>query len=633
MTVSNTTVPSASAPNAAVRRAVILAAGLGDRLGPGRDHPKALAVVDGVPILHRSLRNLAEAGVRHVVLVVGHRAEQIVSSIGDRFAGMAVSYVHSARYPTTNNAYSLWLARGYLDEDLYLIEGDVAFDREILTELAAVPAPLVCAVAPWRRHMSGTVVTLRGGGWVDRMVLGAEQGTDFELEGTYKTVNVHMMRRDYLSAEFVPALDDLVESGGVGAYYEQVIADGLRSGGLAARAVDCGRFRWHEVDDITDLYAAEYLFGSPDQKLDLLRGLHGGYWRHDVVDHRLLYNLYFPTPPFLEDLAEQFPHALVHYPVGQDVLRALLASALGRASQHLAVANGASELIRILGRVLGRVAPVVPGFNEYEAACDPTGRRLIRLSAPDFVLDPEQVAERAGQLGVDAVEVTSPGNPTSVAVPRRDLLRLADLLGARGAALVVDESFTDFCDPDQSVEPDAADRPNLVIVKSMSKVYGIGGLRLGYLLTSDADLVGRVRRELPVWNVNGPAESFLRLLPRYRGQFREACARVRADRDGLYRRLLGIDGLEVCRPDANFVLVRLPEPWRAEQMERLLLERHRMLVKSCSGKSMAEGDRYLRLASRSGAENGRLADALAEALADRPAALGDRQLMAAVGER
>lgn len=615
------------------RRAVILAAGLGDRLGPGRDHPKALALVDGVPILHRTLRNLAQAGVRHVVLVVGHRAQQIVSSVGHGFAGMAVSYVHSSRYRSTNNAYSLWLARQYLDEDLFLVEGDVAFDPEILAELGAVPAPVVCAVAPWRRELSGTVVTLRGGGRIDRMVLGADQGPGFELEGTYKTVNVYLMRGRYLSDEFVPALDELVTSGGVGAYYEQVISAGLRSGALAARAVDCSRFRWHEVDDVTDLYAAEYLFGSPDQKLDLLRGLHGGYWRHDVVDHRLLYNLYFPTPQFLDDLAEQFPHALVHYPVGQDVLRALLASVLGRPSQQLAVANGASELIRILGRVLGRVAPVVPGFNEYEVACDPTGCRLIRLSAPDFALDPERVAQRAHRLGVDAVAVTSPGNPTSIAVPRRDLLRLADLLAARGAGLVVDESFIDFHDPAQSVEPDAAERPNLVVVKSMSKVYGIGGLRLGYLLTADSDLLERVRRELPVWNVNGPAESFLRLLPRYRDRFREACARVRADRDGLYRRLLEIAGLEVCRPDANFVLVRLPEPWRAEQMERLLLERHRMLVKSCSGKSMADGDRYLRLASRSAAENGRLADALAEALADLPAPPRDRRLMAAVGER
>ncbi|MYT33693.1 MULTISPECIES: aminotransferase class I/II-fold pyridoxal phosphate-dependent enzyme [unclassified Streptomyces] len=600
-------------------KAVVLAAGLGRRLG--LDNAKPLLPVAGKPILIRTLENLAAAGVRETVLVVGHLADDVRTVVGESFAGMDVSYVESDAYRTTNNAYSLWLAHKHLDQDVYLIEGDVVFDGALLGALTAADGEVVTALAPYRPPMNGTVVTLDAAGTVSAMLLPAQQGPGLDLTKTFKTVNVHLLREEYLREEFVPALEKLIAGGGHGAYYEQVIADTVTAGRFPVHGVDCGRLRWYEVDDLTDHGAAEYLFSSPDDRLTMLENLHGGYWRYDLVDHRLLYNLYFPPTQLVDELARDFRDALVHYPMGHRALQQLLGAAIRQPPERLVVANGASELIKILGGLLGRVGLVVPGFNEYEAVFDEADIHRIHLPAPAFTMDPERVAEEARQAGVAAVIITSPNNPTSMAVPRADLVTLARSLAGAGIRLVVDESFVDFCAPGHSLEPDLAGLPGLTVVKSMSKVYGIGGLRLGYLLSADVDFVADVRAALPIWNVNGFAECFLRLLPRYQDAFTASCTQVRRDRDELAALLAGLPGVTVYPPDANYVMVRLPEGVSALAVVRRTFAEHGILLKDCGGKSMPDGDRYLRVSCRTPRENALLTDSLAAVLAGRPAPL------------
>ncbi|MFD0377433.1 aminotransferase class I/II-fold pyridoxal phosphate-dependent enzyme [Streptomyces sp. NPDC127112] len=599
-------------------KAVVLAAGLGRRLG--LHHAKPLLPVAGRPILLRTLDHLAAAGVRETVLVVGYLADEVRAAVGETHAGMAVTYVESDAYRTTNNAYSLWLAREQLDEDVYLVEGDVVFDAGLPLALAdsGSGAEVATAVAPYRPGMNGTVVTLGPAGTVHAMLLPAQQGPEVDLGGTFKTANVHLLRARYLREEFVPALEALIADGGHGAYYELVLADTVTAGRFPVHAVDCAHLRWYEVDDLTDHAAAEYLFAGSEDRLTLLEDLHGGYWRYDLVDHRLLYNLYFPPAPLVDELARDFRDALVHYPVGHGTLQRLLGAAIGQPAERLVVANGASELIKILGRLAGRTALVVPGFNEYEAVFDEADVHRIHLPAPDFTMDPAHVAGEARRAGVGTVIITSPNNPTSMAVPRADLVALARLLADAGIRLVVDESFVDFCAPGHSLEPDLAELPGLAVVKSMSKVYGIGGLRLGYLLSADTGFVADVRAALPIWNVNGFAESFLRLLPRYRDAFTASCERVRRDRDELAALLGELPGVTVYPPDANYVMLRLPADTSAREVVRRTFAEHGILVKDCGGKSMPDGDRYLRVACRGPQENRRLAEALAEVLVGEP---------------
>jgi histidinol-phosphate/aromatic aminotransferase/cobyric acid decarboxylase-like protein/choline kinase len=523
-----------------------------------------------------------------------------------------VRYVESARYATTNNAYSLWAAREHLDADTFVLDGDVVFESELARRLAAAPGPAASAVSRWREGMNGTAAVVDGG-----RVTAIVPAADGEVVGSRrKTVNVHLLRSDYARTEFVPMLDELIACGGEREFYERVLARSVLHG-TAVAAVDCSDLRWFEVDDQGDRIVADYLFAEPAERSECLAGLHGGYWRFDIADHCLMTNPYFPTPALLRQLADDLPAYLTHYPLGRTPVQEALSAVVELPAGQLVVANGASELISALGRVLEHPALVVPGFNEYEAAFAATGFLPIALEPPGFGLNVTACAQEAAQHGCTAVVLTSPNNPTSLAIPREDLLLLAKLLATRSIRLVVDESFVDFCGGEYSVADELAGHRNLAVVKSMSKAYGVGGLRLGYLATADAQFAARMRAQLPIWNINGLAEAFLVRLPGFRAEYRDALDRVRADRDELYAMLCRIPGVKVLEPDANFVLIRLPHPWTGPDVAARLLARDGILVKECSGKNMPDAAAYLRISCLTGRENQRLVAAL-QTIMDEP---------------
>ena len=356
---------------------------------------------------------------------------------------------------------------------------------------------------------------------------------------------------------------------------------------------------------------------------EALASEHGGYWRHGFVDHAYLYNLYFPPESLFEQLGSQIHELVLNYPVAQAVLAGLVGDVIGQPAQRIAVGNGAAELIKIVSAHLScRLIALVPSFNEYVNAA-PAGHVVeFALEAPSFQLDVDKFAAAAIGCKADFAVVVTPNNPTSLLVPRLDLLRLVSVLAGHDCTLIVDESFIDFAAEGSraSLEAEIARCQNLAIIKSMSKAYGICGLRIGYLLTANEALVQRVRESLPIWNINGFAEAFLRLAPRYRQEFAASCDQVRADRDGFYQDLSGIPGLSVYRPEANFIFCRLPDhaPSGPDVTRRLFVEDN-IYIKHCQDKTMAESSRYIRIASRTGSENRVVAAALRRAIGPQKA--------------
>ena len=595
------------------KKAVILAAGVGRRLGPwsGR-HPKALLQVGGRPLLERSLLCLRDHGVSHVVLVVGHLREQIQAFVGDRFPDLHVEYVVSDRYATTNNSYSLWLARDQLTEDVLLLEADLLYVPELIDRIQRSPEPNQVAIARYTPGMDGTVVRLDGAGNVSQLIEGREQGDDFDYSDTFKTVNIYRLSRDYLCREFVPALDDAIGAGRVNDYYELVFKTSLGKDPWKFHGLDCSDIFWSEIDDWIDWSNTEYAGKTPQQRLDTINGEYGGLWRHGVRDHTYLYNPHFPPEDMWRRMVRDFRDTVKQYPVGQSALAEIVSHALDLDAANLTIANGASEIIKIIcGRLGRRIIVPTPTFDEYVHATPQSDLAKFALSAPDFRLDIGAFASAAIRDNADIAIVVSPNNPTALATPRDDLLRLADRLSQAGILLLVDESFVEFStEPNASLTDSVVKFKNLAILKSLSKVYGVGGIRLGYLYTSNDALSEVVRRELPIWNVNGIAEQFLRLLPRYHREFVESCGKVKADRDRLADALSRLPGLMVYEPQANFVFVRLPYGFSAVDVTRELFERHDILVKDCSRKIDARAGQFLRIASLDANDNERLVKAM-----------------------
>lgn len=359
-------------------------------------------------------------------------------------------------------------------------------------------------------------------------------------------------------------------------------------------------------------------YKTQEEKYEYIAKQHGGYYRHNFTDHAYLYNLYFPPKAVFAHLKDNIHNLVLNYPMAQNALAELIGDVINQPSERIVVGNGAAEIIKIIsGSLAKKIIVPVPSFNEYANAA-PEGRAVeFPLEFPSFQLDVDKFADEAIKVGADMAVVITPNNPTSLVVPKADLIRLAQKLKSSNCMLIVDESFLDFADNKEqiSLEQDIDKYPNMAILKSMSKAYGICGLRIGYLLTANADFAKAVRNGIHIWNINGFAEEFLRILPQYKQEFEDSCKIVKADRDVFYKKLCAVDGMTVFKPDANYIFCRLPETALSgpEVTKRLFIE-HNIYIKDSVGKTQPDADRYIRIASRTPEENAKLIEALKDVM-------------------
>lgn len=234
--------------------ALLLAAGIGRRLSPLTDMaPKCLLPVNGIPILERLIHSLQVHNFKRLVVVIGHQADRIRNFLGTRAGGMAISYVTSPLYKTTNNIYSLWLARNVIDEPFLLIESDLVFDPAILSDMLHPDRIAVARLQPW---MNGTTVTINIRREIEAFYCGAHKH-DYNQ---YKTVNIYSLST--ITWQLVrERLQQHISNGMVTGYYETVFADMVSEGCLSFTPVLFDNNRWYEIDTIADLRAAEQVWG------------------------------------------------------------------------------------------------------------------------------------------------------------------------------------------------------------------------------------------------------------------------------------------------------------------------------------------------------------------------------------
>lgn len=352
---------------------------------------------------------------------------------------------------------------------------------------------------------------------------------------------------------------------------------------------------------------------SPEEQYDYISKQHGGYWRHNFIDHNYLYNLYFPPEDFFNHASDHIKQLVLNYPMAQKDLAYLVGQLIDQPPERICVGNGAAELIKIIAGMGRKIIVPVPSFNEYVNAAPAGSVTQFPLLQPSFKLDVDAFVDAAISCKAELAVVVSPNNPTSLLVPKTELLQLTEKLAAQNCMLIIDESFIDFArnGDSESLERDIENHQNLTIFKSMSKAYGICGIRIGYMLTANCDFLAKVREGLHIWNINGFAEEFLRLAPQYKERFKDSCALVMADRDLFCKQLESISEMIVYPPDANYIFCRLPNHCMpGPEVTRKLFVDHNIYIKHCEGKTMPESDRYLRIASRTQQENTHLVEVL-----------------------
>ena len=350
--------------------------------------------------------------------------------------------------------------------------------------------------------------------------------------------------------------------------------------------------------------------------------LYGGFWNFEIQDFCYMTNRYFPPQEFIESLSSNLQTLVKSYPSTNRYLSSLAAEPLGMTHEELVIGNGASELISIITGVrVAHLAIPIPTFDEYRNRAEIQGKRVSAYAmGADFTLDVEGFIAHVREAGANSVAIVRPNNPAGTLVSAEEVVQMLQAFGDLDMVLV-DESFLYFAGPgyqELSVAGLIHEFPNLVIVNSMSKAYGVPGLRLGYAASGDSQLIARLRAELPIWSVNSLAQFFLENLGRYGSQFADSCTQVRQATQALYRGLRSVPFLEPYPTHGNYVLCRTSSGLTGSGVTTRLFDEFGVLVNDCTGKRGLDS-RFFRIASRTTEENEELVRILLVMASETPA--------------
>ncbi|MBQ1421633.1 MAG: aminotransferase class I/II-fold pyridoxal phosphate-dependent enzyme [Firmicutes bacterium] len=603
-------------------QAIILAAGMGKRLKElTKDNTKCMVKVNGVTLIDRMLHQIDAHDLSRIVIVVGYEGGKLIDYISTLDIKTPIVFIENPIYDKTNNIYSLALAKEQLrEDDTLLFESDLIFEDAVLDELVNDPRETLALVDKYESWMDGTCVKLSEDDEIEAFIPGKKFKFS-EIKDYYKTVNIYKFSKEFSDTCYVPFLDAYQSALGLNEYYEQVlrVITMLDTSGIKAKRLT-GQ-KWYEIDDIQDLDIAESIFSpDEDERVKLLQGRYGGYWRYPkLLDFCYLVNPYFPNQKMKDELRASFDTLLTEYPSGMRVNSLLAAKYFGVHQENILVGNGAAELIKSLMSFLdGRTGFVRPTFDEYP-------NRYDREESVDFIPDNRDYSYTAddlmtffGDKDVQNLIVVNPDNPSGNYIPVKDLLRLVDWAGEKKIRLVIDESFADFSDElnNTLIRQDVLDaNPHLFVMKSISKSYGVPGLRLGVLASGDEEIIARMKKDVAIWNINSFGEFYMQIEEKYKKDYEAALVKIRAERARFQNELAKINGVRVIPSQANYVMVELEEYISPKELLKKLLIKYELLIKELTTKT--NGRNYLRLAVRNTVDNDVLIKALKEELGER----------------
>ncbi len=336
------------------------------------------------------------------------------------------------------------------------------------------------------------------------------------------------------------------------------------------------------------------------------------------IDFCIPCNPYFPTPGMFDELAGRLREIITYYPSSADTITAELCALLQLPPSCVAMGNGSTELITWIDHLLVResLAIPVPTFGRWTDQPMETGKRVDMFPLQEstgFALDPAKYIQFIRARGTRVAVICNPNNPDGGFLSRQTVVNFMDALQDLDL-VIIDESFLEFADAENepSVVEEAVLRPNVIVLRSLGKNFGLHGIRFGYLVANPA-LAGKIRSMLPKWNLNSFAETVVFMLKEHGAEYMESLHLVRRDRLDMARQLTALPGLTVYPSQGNFLFVRLPVGAEGTVVRDRLLTEHRILVREC-GNKIGSSSRFLRLVVRPQVDVRRLVSGLEQVL-------------------
>lgn len=578
-------------------QALMLAAGMGKRLGRyTKNGTKCMVKVNGKSLIEHAVESLVQNGIKKFIMVTGYKSNTLKEFIASKFSeknlnGMEIEFIENSVYDKTNNIYSLYLAREFLEnDDTILLESDIIFDSDILSKIIKSPEKNLAVVSKFESWMDGTCVLLDE----QKNITGMLDKAHFnfaETENYYKTVNIYKFSKEFSKQYYVPFLKAYQEAFGKNEYYETVLKVFTVLGQTKLKALEVPGSQWYEIDDPADLSVAENRFASPEEKLEMIEKRYGGYWRFpEIKDFCYLVNPFFPPKKLEDELKNNFETLLHSYPSGAKEQNLLAGKIFNIFPEHIVTGNGAAELISSFCEgITGKTAVPYPTFNEYPARLKNSQTVEIPVNPDDFSYTADDILRTVDKEKCTNVLLINPDNPTGHFLTKDEVLYLLEELKKRGAGLIFDESFIDFADKPIRYtlinEEIIAKYPNLTVIKSLSKSYGVPGLRLGVLVNSDSQIINRIEKNNSIWNINSFAENFLQIFDKYKSAYEKSCDSIAEERKRFAGKLAQIKNIKVYKSQANYLLAEYTGKEKSASIIERLLEKHSLLVKNLEKKA------------------------------------------------
>ena len=594
-------------------QAIILAAGMGKRLGElTKGNTKCMVKVNGTPLIDRVMKQLSRQPLKKVIIVVGYKGKELKEYLGTEYDGMPIQYIENPIYDKTNNIYSLALAKQEMQEDdTLLLESDLIFDESMLDLLVNNSLPNLALVAKYETWMDGTMVRIDE----DNNIVNFVPKVAFRYEDTdkyYKTVNIYKFSKEFSKNKYVPFLDAYSKAVGNNEYYENVlrIISFLNSKDL--KALPITNEKWYEIDDKQDLDIAEALFAEEEDILRKYYGRFGGYWRFPkMLDFCYLVNPYFRTSKIIDEMQANFRTLIAEYPSGMNVNTLLASKCWGIKEEYIIPGNGAAELIKALMELLpGTLGITRPTFEEYPNRREKDSLVTFVPKNDEFRYTVQDLMDFFGMNPADNILLVNPDNPSGNFIPMQDICLLAEWCEKKNIRLIVDESFVDFSEGWENntlLHNNILEAyPHLVVMKSISKSYGVPGIRLGILCSADTEIIARMKKMVSIWNINSFCEFFMQIYTKYEKDYKNACDKFIVERNNFESKLRQISFLRVIPSQANYFLVEVLPPFTARELVLIMLKRFNILMRDCSGKDGFDGKQYMRIAVRDHKDNTKL---------------------------
>ncbi len=599
-------------------QAIILAAGMGKRLGElTKNNTKCMLEVNGVKLIDRFIRQLSRLNLKRLVIVVGYEGQKLIDYIGHRYDDIIkIEYINNPIYDKTNNIYSLALAKEKLcEDDTILLESDLIYEDRILEMAVEHPDPNLALVAKYESWMDGTMVSIDE----DRNIVNFIPKEAFRYEDIdiyYKTVNIYKFSREFSVNEYVPFLEAYSKVMGNNEYYEQVLRVLTMLHKSSLKALPVGNEKWYEIDDVQDLDIASTLFSEQENKYKEYHKRYGGFWRFPkLLDYCYLVNPFFPPKRMKDEIKANFDTLLTEYPSGMFVNSLLAGKYFGVRQEYIVLGNGAAELIKVvMERHSGdKVGIIYPTFDEYPNRLHPEQIVAYIPDNENFSYRAEDLMNFYGDKGISLLLLINPDNPSGNFIPKADVLRLAGWCRSKGIRLIVDESFVDFTygfEGNSLLSNEILqDYPSLMVMKSISKSYGVPGLRLGVFASSDTDMIALIKKEVSIWNINSFAEFYMQIFGKYEKDYLKACHKFIREREIFHEELKTIPYLRVIPSQANYFLCEVTSKYTSTELTQKLIEND-VIISNCGLKKNMNGRNLVRLAIRSREDNSRLIEIL-----------------------